>query len=48
MTLAILGAGGHAKSVYDIVKKKKIYFFDEKKTSFKISNKKFVVWKSTI
>ena len=48
MTLAILGAGGHAKSVYDIVKKsKKIYFFDEKKTSFKISNKKFVVWKST-
>ena len=34
MTLAILGAGGHAKSVYDIVKRKKIYFFDEKKNFF--------------
>ena len=31
MTLAILGAGGHAKSVYDIVKKGKNLFFDEKK-----------------
>ena len=32
MTLAILGSGGHAKSIYDIVKKKrKIYFFDKKK-----------------
>ena len=32
MTLAILGAGGHAKSIYDIIKnKKRIYFYDKKK-----------------
>ena len=32
--LAILDTGGHAKSIYDIVKnKKKIYFFDQKKLS---------------
>ena len=39
MTLAIFGAGGHAKSVYDIVKKKKIYFFDKDKKRFKVNNK---------
>ena len=44
MTLAILGTGGHAKSVYDIVKnKKKIYFFDKEKTIFKVGYKKFKV-----
>ena len=32
MVLAIYGTGGHAKSIYNLVKKKqKIYFFDEKK-----------------
>ena len=31
MTLAILGAGGHAKSVYDIVKKRKKFIFLMKK-----------------
>ena len=31
MTLAIFGSGGHAKSIYDIVKKKKVYFFDKSK-----------------
>ena len=43
MTLAILCTGGHAKSIYDIVKKKNIYFFDKKKKFFKINNKKFKV-----
>ena len=44
MTLAILGTGGHAKSVYDIIKnKKKIYFFDEKQKFFKVGDKKFIV-----
>lgn len=39
MTLAIIGTGGHTKSIYDIVKKKKIYFFDNFKKNFKIDNK---------
>lgn len=43
MTLAILGTGGHAKSIYDIVKKKKIYFFDNVKKNFKVGNKIFEV-----
>ena len=43
MTLAIFGTGGHAKSVYDIVKNKKIYFFDKSKKILKINNKKFKV-----
>ncbi len=43
MSLAILGTGGHAKSVYDIVKKKKVYFFDKTKKNFKINNRKFKV-----
>ena len=43
MTLAILGTGGHAKSMYDIVKKKKIYFFDKTKKKFKVGNKFFEV-----
>ena len=30
MTFAILGTGGHAKSVYDIVKKKKFIFLINK------------------
>lgn len=43
MTLAIFGTGGHAKSVYDIVKRKKIYFFDKSKKKFQISNQTFEV-----
>ena len=43
MTLAILGTGGHAKSIYDIVKKKKIFFFDKTKKKFKVGNKIFKV-----
>ena len=43
MKLAFLGTGGHAKSVYDIVKKKNILFFDKKKKFFKINNKVFKV-----
>ena len=44
MTLAIIGAGGHAKSLYDILKKKtKIYFFDNSKKIFYVGNKKFNV-----
>lgn len=43
MTLAILGTGGHAKSIYDIVKKKKIYFFDKTKKKFKVGDRIFKV-----
>jgi sugar O-acyltransferase, sialic acid O-acetyltransferase NeuD family len=44
MTLAILGTGGHAKSIFDIVKnKKKIYFFDKQKKFLKLYKKKFIV-----
>ena len=43
MTLAILGTGGHAKSIYDIVKKKKLIFFDKTKKKFKVGNKFFEV-----
>ena len=43
MTIAIFGTGGHAKSIYDIVKRKKIYFFDNSKKKFEISNKTFEV-----
>ena len=43
MSLAIIGAGGHAKSIYDIVKKKKIYFFDNTKKKFKVGSKTFKV-----
>ncbi len=43
MSLAILGTGGHAKSIFDIVKKKKIFFFDSKKKNFKVKNKNFRV-----
>jgi|TARA_B110000483_G_scaffold227625_1_gene289583 sugar O-acyltransferase (sialic acid O-acetyltransferase NeuD family) len=44
MTLAILGTGGHAKSIYDIVKyNKKIYFFDKEINLFNVGNKKFRV-----
>ena len=43
MTLAFVGTGGHAKSVYDLVKKKKILFFDKKKKEFIVNNKVFNV-----
>ena len=43
MTLAFFGTGGHAKSVYDIVKKKKIYFFDKNKKILHVNKKKFKV-----
>ena len=44
MTLGILGAGGHARSIYDIIKKKKIiYFFDKDKTLFMAGKKRFKV-----
>ena len=43
MKLAFLGTGGHAKSVYDIVKKKNILFFDKEKKIFKINNEVFKV-----
>jgi UDP-perosamine 4-acetyltransferase len=43
MTLAILGTGGHAKSIYDIVKKQKILFFDKSKKNFKVGNRIFKV-----
>ena len=43
MKLAFLGAGGHARSVYDIVKKKNILFFDKEKKNIKINNKIFKV-----
>ena len=43
MTLAILGAGGHAKSIFDIVKNKKVYFFDKSKKKLKVGNKIFKV-----
>ena len=44
MTLGIIGTGGHAKSLYDIVKKKtKIYFFDKSKKIFHVGNKKYTV-----
>ena len=44
MALAIYGTGGHAKSIYDLIKnKKKIYFFDEKKKLFKVAKKNFIV-----
>ena len=43
MTLAILGTGGQAKSVFDIVQKKKIYFFDNDKKEFHINTKKFKI-----
>ena len=44
MTLAILGTGGHSKSIFDIVKnKKKIYFFDKQKKFLRFNKKKFDV-----
>jgi len=43
MTLAIIGAGGHAKSIFDIIKKKKTYYYDEKKKFFQIGKKKIQI-----
>ena len=41
MTLAILGTGGHAKSIFDIVKNQKnIYFFDKEINLFNVGNNK--------
>ena len=48
MTLAILGTGGHAKSIYDIVKKQKIFFFDKSKKNFKVGNRIFKVTDSNV
>ena len=46
MTFAIIGTGGHAKSIYDIIKtQKRITFFDSKKKIFEVGNKKFLVKK---
>ena len=36
MTLAILGTGGHARSIYDIVKKKNYIFLIKKKNILKL------------
>ena len=41
MTLAILGTGGHAKSIFDIVKKNCIFLIKQKK--FKVGNRTFNV-----
>ena len=38
MKLAIYGAGGHAKSVFDIIKSKHFIFFDDKKKFLEINN----------
>ena len=43
MKFAILGTGGHAKSIYDIVKKDKNIFFDKSKKKFKVGNRFFDV-----
>ncbi len=44
MFLAIYGTGGHAKSIYNIIKNKnKIVFFDEKIKDFKVGNKIFSI-----
>ena len=44
MTLAIYGTGGHAKSIFNLIKnKKKVIFFDEKNKYFKVGNKTYVV-----
>ena len=43
MKLAFLGTGGHARSVYDIAKKKNVIFFDKIKREFKVNNKIFKV-----
>lgn len=44
MSLAIYGTGGHAKSVYNLIKNKnKIIFFDENNKYFKVGNKTFIV-----
>lgn len=43
MKLAIIGAGGHAKSVIDIVKGKNFFLFDDKKKFLEIDNSKIKV-----
>ena len=42
MTLAIYGTGGHAKSIFDIVKKKKLFFLIRKKILFLKLIKKYL------
>ena len=44
MSLAIYGTGGHAKSIYNLIRNKnKIIFFDKKNKYFKVGNKTFIV-----
>tara|TARA_B110000027_G_C16122313_1_gene303965 strand:+ start:8914 stop:9582 length:669 start_codon:yes stop_codon:yes gene_type:complete len=44
MFIAIYGSGGHAKSIYNLIKnKKKITFFDEKKKFLKIGSEIFSI-----
>ena len=43
MTLGIIGTGGHAKSLYDIVKKKLKFIFLIKVKIFHVGNKKYTV-----
>ena len=43
MKMAIFGAGGHAKSVFDIIKNTNFILFDEKKKFLKIDHKKIKV-----
>ncbi len=45
MSVCIYGAGGHTKSIYDIIQNSKnIKFFDEKKKFFKVNNKTFKIY----
>ena len=43
MKMAIFGAGGNAKSVFDIIKNTNFILFDEKKKFLKIDHKKIKV-----
>tara|TARA_B100000989_G_scaffold298523_1_gene288252 strand:- start:2779 stop:3411 length:633 start_codon:yes stop_codon:yes gene_type:complete len=44
MTLAIYGTGGHAKSIFNLIKNKnKIIFFDDNNKYFKAGNKTYIV-----
>ena len=43
MVLAIYGTGGHAKSIYNLVKRNKKFIFLMRKKFFKVANKKFIV-----
>ena len=44
MTLAIYGTGGHAKSIFNLIKNKnKVIFYDENNKYFKVGNKTYIV-----